>query len=194
MVPVGDKHEVEINGKRLILTNPGVRAVLKAQEECLQPNGQISILRYVEMICSRWVEPRISLDDFADEDEVVEFLRIWNEFRRPKTVGQIRADPPTCRVGQTSTIYLDDDRKIVVTNPGLRWVLEAQEACTLPNGQFSWLRYAERVLRDCTLGQPKLDEIFLHEDEVIEFLRLFRLLRSGPKGEGAVGGGTGEGA
>ena len=53
---IGDKFEIEVGGRRVVCTNPGVRAVLKAQEECMLPNGQISLLRYVEYIGARWTE------------------------------------------------------------------------------------------------------------------------------------------
>ncbi|MEM3554209.1 MAG: hypothetical protein QXU79_00090 [Candidatus Micrarchaeaceae archaeon] len=171
--------EITVGGKKVRMVDPGVRAVLRAQEDCLMPNGQLSLSRYVEYIGQRWCEPPLTLDDFANEDEVVEFLRTWVEFRRPATVGSIRAEPPTVPVGQKATIWLAPDRKVEVVNPGLRWILQTQEACTMPNGQMSWLRYVEAILRDCTVGQPKLDAVFVHEDEVVEFVRLFRLLRTG---------------
>lgn len=189
-VAVGERVEVEVAGRRLTFVNPGVRAVLRAQEECVLPNGQLSVLRYVEHICARWVEPRITMDWFTTEDEVVEFLRAWNDFRRPDTVSAIRAEPPAVSLGQAATVFLDEERQIRVVNPGLKWVLEAQEACTLPNGQFSWLRYTERLMRDCVVGSPKIDDMFVHEDEVLEFLRIFRLLRERPGAAAAAGTGV----
>lgn len=188
---VGEWRQVEIGGRKVSLLNPGVSAVLKAQEECLGASGQVSPSRLISYIGSRWTNPKVDLGWFRHEGEVVEFMVAWNEFRRPEPF-RVELSEPYCPEGKTVKVRISDGKELQVLNPGMRWVLEAQEACTGPNGRLSWVTYAERVLRDCVVGGAKLD-IFSHEDEVVEFMRLFRLMRipptetSGGEGEAKVG-------
>lgn len=190
--PVGETREIRIGGRTLKVRNPGTRAVMEAQEECMGPGGRLSPSKYIALIGSRWTEPPIDLNWFRHEGEVVEFLREWDAFRRPEPFS-VTADAAYCPEGKTVTITLSSGKKLRVVNPGMKWVLEAQDDATTPTGRLSLLRYAERVLRDCVVGGASIED-FQHEEEVLEFLRLFRLVRvpptenSGGETETKVGG------
>lgn len=176
--PIGGWQQIEVGGRTIKVLNPGPRAVMAAQEECFGAGGQISPSKYLAYIGSRWTDPKIDLDWFRHEGEVVEFMREWNEFRRPEKFS-VELSGSYCPEGKTATITLSEGKKLNVLNPGMRWVLEAQDSCTGPSGRLAFGAYAERVLRDCVVGGAKLDD-FAHEDEVVEFLRCFRLMRVPP--------------
>lgn len=174
--PVGQVGEIEVGGRTIRVRNPGPRWVLRAQDESTTVTGRLSPLEYVSRILDELVvEPELTIDDFANEAEVVEFLREFNRMRDPGDVDTWVSEP-YCPKGKAVQVRIGE-LEFQLVNPGVRWVMQAQEECTLPNGLLSIGRYAERVMRECVTGRRLTLEDFRHENEVLEFLRIFRRIR-----------------
>lgn len=82
---VGETFTIRVGNREITCVNPGVRWILEAQKRSRDEFGQLDPVKYVEAILRDCVvQPKgLSLDDFAHEDEIVEFLRGFRDGRSP---------------------------------------------------------------------------------------------------------------
>jgi len=69
-----------------LLRDPGVGWVVRTEEQCQMPNGNVSYATYVErMLSDVVVQPQgLTLDDFAHESEMAKLYKEFKSFRLPK--------------------------------------------------------------------------------------------------------------
>jgi len=77
------QHKVKIGRHDLVMTDPGVEWVLEQQEEAQTPNG-FSARTYAKAILRDCVAPKLAVGDFDHESEVVQLVREFTSFRRPR--------------------------------------------------------------------------------------------------------------
>lgn len=85
---VGETFTIRVGEREIKCVNPGVRWILETQKRCRDEFGQLDPVKYVEAILRDCVvEPKLRLDDFQHEDEIVEFLRGFRDARRQLSSG-----------------------------------------------------------------------------------------------------------